>query len=75
LHWNGSHWLTAFTRNLASGAGAFNTLTGVSCTSGSNCWAVGETEKVAESEVSQILHWTGKQWLVPGARKRLSPLY
>jgi hypothetical protein len=64
LHWNGSHWLTVFTRNLASGADAVNVLAGVSCTSGSNCWAAGDSESGSSGspDLNEMLHWSGRQW-------------
>jgi hypothetical protein len=64
LHWNGSHWLTAFTRNLASGAAAVNILASVSCTSASNCWAAGDSQSGSSgsADLNELLHWTGRKW-------------
>jgi hypothetical protein len=35
-------------------------LSGMSCTTGTNCWAVGEYD--AAASLNQVLHWTGRSW-------------
>jgi hypothetical protein len=57
LHWDGNLWATASAPNADS---HYNLLTGVTCTSTSNCWAVGNIE------YSQPLieHWDGSSWTI-----------
>jgi hypothetical protein len=40
---------------------SFSDLSGVYCTSGRNCWAVGERSK-GSALVNEILHWNGNAW-------------
>ena len=37
-------------------------LTGVYCTSRSNCWAAGPRLNAADAIVNQMLHWNGRTW-------------
>jgi hypothetical protein len=61
LHWNGSKWSRVSTPNPGgTAANAINTLFGVTCTSSSNCWAVGYY--VSGAELNQTLHWNGSTW-------------
>jgi hypothetical protein len=45
---------------------ASNDLSGVSCLSGSNCWAVGSAQG-NNNVTGEILHWTGAGWSVVSA--------
>ncbi len=40
---------------------SFSALSGVYCTSASNCWAVGDRSK-GKADVNEILHWNGAKW-------------
>src|SRR5438067_678522 len=42
--------------------GTFAKLSGVFCTSVTNCWAVGSFENAAGATLNQILHWNGTKW-------------
>lgn len=69
LHWNGRSWTkaTAPSPN-ASTAGVDDVLTGATCSSTRNCWAVGQQtiEGAMAATTSEALHWNGKRWsLVP----------
>lgn len=67
LHWNGHTWsLVAVPEPAGTAAESVNDLLADHCVSATNCWAVGYTQKFAEPEVNQILHWTGKKWRVAG---------
>jgi hypothetical protein len=67
LHWNGRKWFAATVPEPAGTAmDSENNLIGVRCLSATDCWAVGYTQKFAEPEVNQILHWTGKKWIAVG---------
>jgi hypothetical protein len=65
VHWTGHKWiLVPVPQPDGTAAGSVNFLSAVRCVSATNCWAVGDTLMSGEPEVSQILHWTGKKWLV-----------
>ena len=55
LHWNGRTWKVQDTRGTSSGQGTY--LYGVSATSATNAWAVGQA-----NGRTFILHWNGKTW-------------
>ena len=59
LHWNGSAWSQI---SAPSPCGSFNDLLGVSCTSATNCWAVGDDSGLTGPTVGQALHWNGSKW-------------
>ncbi len=64
LHWNGKKWSKRSVPNPAGTApGDANQLTGLSCTSASNCWAAGSTTTPGPSTVlNEMLHWNGSHW-------------
>ena len=67
LHWTGHKWILVTVPEPAGTAtDSFNTLLGVRCVSATDCWAVGDSQEFAEPEVNEILHWTGKKWIVAG---------
>jgi hypothetical protein len=67
LHWTGHKWLLVTVPDPGGTApGSDNYLSGVRCLSPANCWAAGQTQKVGEPGVNQILHWTGEKWIVAG---------
>jgi hypothetical protein len=67
LHWTGHQWLRVTAPEPAGTAtDSFNTLLAVRCVSAADCWAAGDTQGFAESEVNEILHWTGRKWIVAG---------
>lgn len=48
--------------------GSFSSLSGATCVSASDCWAVGWFSPRHEGILSEALHWTGSSWsLVPTA--------
>lgn len=56
-HWNGSAWSAVTSTN----PGATNVLNGVSCTSASDCWAVGF--QITDQQGGAIIeHWNGNVW-------------
>ncbi len=66
LHWNGTKWTLADVPNPGGSLnGAFSELSGLSCTSASNCWAVGsyggDSSLTQESE-NDALQWNGHEW-------------
>jgi len=66
LHWNGRTWSRVLTPDPnGTGAGASNTLNGVTCASPANCWAVGSYGFIRNGtgvQVNQALHWNGRTW-------------
>jgi hypothetical protein len=67
LHWTGQKWSpVAVPQPAGTAFGSSNFLATDFCVSAGDCWAVGETAKRGESEVNQILHWTGTKWAVAG---------
>ena len=63
LRWNGKKWSLVATPNPAGTANEDqDELFGVRCTSGSNCWAVGEQEESGGSDLNQALRWKGTKW-------------
>jgi hypothetical protein len=60
-HWNGLAWTIVSSPN-ASTVNP-NILTGVTCTSASNCWAVGYFSTGATDQ-TLIEHWDGNNWTV-----------
>lgn len=68
LHWTGKKWFSVSVPEPAgTGKDDFNELDAVRCTSASNCWAVGDSEKGNGAKLDQILHWTGKKWFAVSA--------
>jgi hypothetical protein len=61
LHWNGSKWRTVSVPEPAAGIGASADLAGVSCVSGMECWAVGDTG--TGGALNEVLRWTGHKWI------------
>ncbi len=61
--WNGSSWAVVNSANTA-GIQA-NNLSGVTCTSASDCWAVGHYD--ANIPKGLIQHWDGTQWTIVAA--------
>jgi hypothetical protein len=67
LHWNGKKWAQVSTPTPGGTLKIdFNELFEVTCTSASNCWAVGDygSQPSPGEEVilNQALHWNGKTW-------------
>jgi hypothetical protein len=66
LHWNGHKWSQASVPNPAGIMnGDYNSISGLSCTSASNCWAVGTdgTSSLSSSSYqNEVLHWNGHHW-------------
>lgn len=63
LHWNGKKWkLVASPQPAQPKMGEFDGLSGVSCVSGSDCWAVGVTGILGQPALNQVLHWKGGKW-------------
>jgi hypothetical protein len=59
LHWTGKKWALVKTPNPG---GKVNELLGVTCTSDSNCWAVGGAG--GGPGLNEALHWNSKKWSV-----------
>jgi hypothetical protein len=60
-HWNGSIWSIMTSPNVSKLG--YNYLEGVSCTSRSNCWAVGNTA-ITGVNATLIEHWNGSRWSI-----------
>jgi hypothetical protein len=61
VHWDGQSWQAVPTPNVPGAFGAM--LHGVTCTSPSDCWAVGGTTDDQGNQVGTIvLHWNGSAW-------------
>jgi hypothetical protein len=65
LHWDGRAWAKVASPN-PGGASAFNELTGVTATSASNAWAVGNRGTGTGAEPI-LLHWDGSRWATVSA--------
>ncbi len=66
LHWNGKAWRKVTVPSPGgTGKGSFTQLSGLSCTSLTNCWAVGEACRFGTTSqrfLNLALHWNGKRW-------------
>jgi hypothetical protein len=65
LHWNGKKWSRTMVPDPAGDLpGDDNELSGLSCTSAANCWAVGaySTPGPPSAMLNQMLHWNGAHW-------------
>jgi len=63
-HWNGTAWVTIPSPNVGA---AVNVLSGVSCASSSDCWAVGwsaDVQSIPRAQPTLIEHWNGTAWAV-----------
>ena len=64
LRWNGQSWSAVGTPNPgANVAGEGRRLSGVTCISAADCWAVGGYGHGTGTGRSEILRWNGTQWL------------
>jgi hypothetical protein len=77
LRWNGRRWQHRPTPQPAGTHGMFhhNVLSGVSCVTRLNCWAIGYEGDISQSTLNQVLHWNRRQWRhvstpQPGATKK-----
>lgn len=65
LHFDGTHWTQVSTPDPGgTDPGDFSMLASVQCAGHANCFAVGAQRTGNGPELGQILHWTGKKWLV-----------
>jgi hypothetical protein len=64
LHWNGHKWsAVSVPEPDGTGADASNALVSVSCSSASNCWAVGYFGMFSSEPIfNEALHWNGTAW-------------
>jgi hypothetical protein len=66
LHWNGRKWsTTAVPASGGTRSGDLTELFDSTCSSASNCWAVGDYGSgsgTSENLLNLILHWNGKKW-------------
>jgi hypothetical protein len=64
VHWNGRKWAKVATPQPAGAARQAdqNQLYGVACSTGSDCWAVGDYTNSAGAFLNEALHWNGKSW-------------
>ncbi len=63
LHWNGKNWSQVSTPEPGgTSSGSQQILTGIACTSASNCWAVGYEEPSSGPQLNDALHWNGAHW-------------
>src|SRR5439155_1418407 len=72
-HWDGTSWSSFSSPN---GGSSDNYLFDVTCTSGSNCWAVGWYETGNSSVQTLIEHWNGTSWsIVPSPVGSMNSTY
>jgi hypothetical protein len=67
LHWDGKKWQpVAVPSQAGTGNGDTSELLAVRCLSGTDCWAVGDSQAAGSSapELDQAVHWDGKHWLL-----------
>ena len=65
LHWDGTSWSLVPTPDPdGTGAGAFNSLRDVTCTSATNCYAVGGSTNASSVASTLIEQWNGHAWAV-----------
>jgi len=74
LHWNGTSWKQVASPTPGSGGG----LLGVTATSASNAWAVGDFTGTGGANLNVILHWNGTAWTrqaspAPGTARTATP--
>jgi hypothetical protein len=62
LHWDGSAWTLVATPNPADASGGHDILSGVSCVSATDCWAVGEYGASNIQHRTLALQWNGSSW-------------
>ncbi len=62
LRWNGTKWSSAQIPSPTRSNNDSSSLTGISCTSSDNCWAVGDIGNLATRSRNEALHWNGKRW-------------
>jgi hypothetical protein len=63
LQWNGKTWTQVATPNPGgSHSGSDNELVALSCTSPTNCWAVGYYYNNSMAQLNEALHWDGTTW-------------
>ena len=60
-HWNGSTWIVVSSPNVGN---KNNQLFSVSCASGADCWAVGNSTNNASVAQTLTEHWNGSIWSV-----------
>jgi hypothetical protein len=61
--WNGTSWSIVASPN--SSANENNSLTGVTCTSGSDCWTVGSYQSASTSRYQTLIErWNGTSWSI-----------
>jgi hypothetical protein len=58
--WDGNSWLIVTSPNTSTSQ--LNYLNGVTCTSTSDCWAVGAYDNGSSVYQTLILHWNGSAW-------------
>jgi hypothetical protein len=64
LQWNGASWSAVSAPDPGENtAGNTRELSGVSCVSASDCWAVGSYVSKAGAERSEVIRWNGTRWL------------
>jgi hypothetical protein len=61
LHWDGHSWSEIATPDHGTSPGHQSSLTAVTCTSASNCWAVGSYDR-GTVQLNEALHWDGSSW-------------
>lgn len=62
LHWNGGTWSLVTTPDPGGVGEALNQLNAITCTSSTNCWAVGTAGADTADLLNQALHWDGGTW-------------
>jgi hypothetical protein len=69
LRWNGAAWSAVSAPNPgANVAGDSRELSGVTCASAGDCWAVGGYLSTTGADRNETLHWNGTRWLRVAAR-------
>ncbi|HJT82054.1 MAG TPA: hypothetical protein VJ719_12725 [Chthoniobacterales bacterium] len=71
-HWNGTSWSIVDSPNAPSTV--HNRLNSVTCSSASDCWAVGYST-VSGGVSTLIQHWDGNTWTIVSSPNRASAIY
>lgn len=66
LHWNGTRWSSIATPDPGDAAGGSHGLSGVSCVSRADCWAVGSHITDRGIGRNAALRWNGRSWSAVG---------
>lgn len=74
-HWNGAAWAIVSSPNGNPATSTDSYLSGVTCTSSSDCWSVGHTEDTVHGGYHALVeHWNGSSWAIVSTSAVTSPV-